>query len=125
MDKTLLLISTLTLLFAVDSFGQKLNGKWQGAINIQGTQLNIITSFDQSDKGGDIYGTIDIPQQGAFDIKLEDISISESDSVFFHFETGQGLAEFKGLVENFNRIEGQFFQRGMDFPFYLKKEIKE
>lgn len=119
MNRILLLTFVFMLCFVNDSFSQQLNGNWQGSIDVQGTQLNIITTFSQTDD--DIIGTIDIPQQGASDIPLEKISVTESDSVFFQFKAGLGLAKFKGVFMDSNKIEGEFHQRGMNFPFQLVK----
>lgn len=120
MNRILLLTFAFTLLFAANSFGQQLAGNWQGSIDVQGTQLKIITTFSQTD--GNIVGTIDIPQQGGSDIPLEKISVTKSDSVFFQFKAGPGLAKFKGLIKTPKKIEGNFYQRDMEFTFQLKKK---
>lgn len=120
MNRLLLLTFAFMLYFINDSFSQQLNGNWQGSIDVQGNQLNIETTFAHKDE--DITGTIDIPQQGAFDIPLEQISVTESDSVFFQFKAGPGLAKFKGVLMESDKIEGDFHQRGMNFPFELIKE---
>ena len=47
---------------------QPLTGEWEGFIDVQGTELVIITQFFP--KANKIKGTIDIPQQGGQNIPL-------------------------------------------------------
>ena len=48
-----------------------LDGQWEGAIDIAGQQLDIIVKFDSSIGG--LTATIDIPQQGAADLPLDEV----------------------------------------------------
>ena len=57
-----------------------LDGQWEGAITIAGQQLDIIVKFDAS--SGALTATIDIPQQGAFDLPLDEVSL-DGDAVHF------------------------------------------
>lgn len=105
---------TLTL-----SAQDTLSGDWEGAINIQGTKLTIITHFYTAEH--ELKGTIDIPQQGGQDIPLQNVSISPQDSVQFEFMAGPGLAQFEGFFKNDSTITGTFHQGGMQFPFKLTR----
>lgn len=101
---------------------QPLTGEWEGFIDVQGTELVIITQFFP--KANKIKGTIDIPQQGGQNIPLQNISITEADSVMFEFMAGMGMAKFKGAVEGDTTISGTFHQSGQQFPFQLTKVRK-
>lgn len=98
---------------------QSLTGDWEGAINVQGTQLKIITHFSNTENK--FKGTIDIPQQGGQDIPLKEISLSKEDSVHFEFMAGMGMAVFRGKMKNDTTIVGTFHQNGRQFPFELLK----
>lgn len=120
--KKLLAIAIL-LLSALTAYSQEttLLGDWQGHINIQGQQLIIKTHFQQDNNT--YSGTIDIPQQMGKNIPLQKISVSQ-DSVSFEFMAGPGLAQFRGKFKTDSTIAGSFHQRGMQFPFELKKGEK-
>src|SRR5699024_9216647 len=92
-------------------------GHWKGHIDIQGNKLIIKTHFTDEDS---LHGTIDIPQQGGQDIPLQNISQS-ADSAFFEFQAGPGVAQFKGTFQGDSSITGSFHQRGLQFPFELKR----
>src|SRR5699024_5317156 len=101
---------------------QALKGHWKGHIDIQGQQLIIKTHFSGDDS---LRGTIDIPQQGAAGLPLQNIKVSSRDSVFFEFQAGPGLARFKGAMQSDSSITVSFHQRGMQFPFELKLYERE
>jgi len=71
-----------------------LDGQWEGAIDIAGQQLGIIVKFDSST--GALAATIDIPQQGAADLPLDDVTL-DGDAV--HFAIGSAGAEFDGALD--------------------------
>ncbi len=115
-----LCITILSIAQIKPAFGQQsLTGDWKGAIDVQGTELIIITHFSPTDDS--VTGTIDIPQQGGQDIPLQNISITEDDSVHFEFMAGLGMAKFKGIVKGDTAVAGTFHQNGQTFPFHLKK----
>lgn len=99
-----------------------LSGDWEGAIDLQGTELTIITHFKSV--GNEFEGTIDIPQQGGQDIPLQNISLSNQDSVQFEFMTSLGLASFEGAIQG-DKITGTFRQNNQTFPFVLKRQPAE
>ncbi len=92
-----------------------LDGQWEGAIDIAGTQLDIIVKFTSA--GDALSATIDIPQQGAFDLALNDVSL-EGDAV--HFAIGAVGATFDGTVDGEN-ISGDFAQAGATGTFALAR----
>lgn len=117
---TICIVVILSLIQTTPSYAQEsLTGDWEGFINVQGTELKIITHFSSHDNK--LKGTIDIPQQGGQDIPLNKISLGKKDSVHFEFMAGMGMAEFRGKIKNDTTIAGTFHQTGREFPFELIK----
>lgn len=92
-----------------------MDGRWEGAINIGSTQLDIIVKFDSST--GALAATIDIPQQGAIDLPLDQVSL-DGDAV--HFAIGSVGAEFDGTHDG-ETIRGDFAQAGATGTFELAR----
>lgn len=113
-----------TLLFLMfqpthDQRFQEVQGNWNGAIEVYSQELKISVLFTYSD--GILDGTLNIPQQHAFNLPLEVIR-AEGNEVDFQFETGSGPATFYGIwSEEEQSIEGEFEQVGEQFPFSLTK----
>jgi len=97
-----------------------LPGYWEGGISLQGTQLSIKTHFNKNEAG--FNGTIDI--QGVT-LPLQEISVTDNDSVFFQFTAGPGLAEFKGSFESDSTISGNYYQNNTHLTFKLKRYEQE
>lgn len=97
-----------------------IEGRWTGTIEITGQPLGIEILFGYD--GGELDGTIDIPQQNAFNLPVEVTEVS-ADSIVFQFQTGTGAAVFYGNRNpNSDLIEGEFEQVGVQFPFSISKE---
>jgi alpha-beta hydrolase superfamily lysophospholipase len=92
-----------------------LDGQWEGAIDIGGTQLDIIVKFDSST--GALMATIDIPQQGAIDLPLDQVAL-DGDAV--HFAIGSVGAVFDGTLDG-DAIRGDFAQAGATGTFELAR----
>ncbi len=95
-------------------------GKWEGAINVPGTTLNISIDFSKKTDGS-WQGDIDIPLQGAKDLPLTNIKLAGS-AVSFDLPNVPGNPTFKGAIAaDGNSISGDFTQAGQTFPFTLKR----
>jgi len=79
-------------------------GAWEGAISTSGVEILIHLVF--SEDNGRLIGTIDIPQQGASDIALANVSFEDGQ---IHFEIAAAGAIFDGEVTE-NQITGEFVQ---------------
>jgi pimeloyl-ACP methyl ester carboxylesterase len=100
----------------------EVEGVWSGAIEVYGDELAIHITFSYSD--GELDGTIDIPQQQAFNLPIE-VTRAEGEEMNFQFETGSGPAVFHGVWSASARsIVGEFEQIGERFPFYLNKQSR-
>lgn len=92
-----------------------LDGQWEGAINIAGTTLGIIVRFTSA--GGVPAATIDIPQQGAYDLPLANVRV-DGDSV--QFAIAMSGATFDGTRDG-DTLGGSFAQSGMTGTFELTR----
>ena len=119
MLKSILSIFILLNLFPVPLAGQNsLQGIWEGGITVPGGQLKIIFKIDKTSDG--YSGTLDIPQQGAKDLKLDPISQS-GDSVSLTFSVGQITGLFTGNFDSETEISGNYSQGGPSTPFSVKR----
>jgi pimeloyl-ACP methyl ester carboxylesterase len=95
-------------------------GYWEGAIIVNSQELGIRITFSYTD--GEMDGSLDIPQQQAFNLPVE-VLTATADSLIFQFQTGTGVAVFRAdKIENSTRIDGRFEQMGGEYPFYLVKK---
>ncbi len=116
---------TAILLFSSPAHAQQyadVEGVWNGAIDINGNELTIQVTFSYSD--GELDGTINIPQQQAFNLPIE-VTTAEDEEITFQFETGSGPAIFYGIwSEAEQSILGEFEQMAQRFPFQLYKQSR-
>ena len=82
-----------------------LDGAWDGSINVAGQAISITLKF----KGQG--GTIDIPAQGARDLRMENFS-SQGNQVKFEMLPAPRTAFFTGAVDG-DKISGTFEQSGI------------
>ncbi|MFP5471131.1 MAG: alpha/beta fold hydrolase [Bacteroidia bacterium] len=104
MKKIVLLLFTIALssfLFSQNT----VEGSWLGTLDIQGVKLRLVFNVEQRD--GQLFSTMDSPDQGAKDIPV-DKTIFNNDSI--RFEIPGALIVYKGKLVSENKIEGQFKQ---------------
>lgn len=96
------------------------DGLWKGAIELPGANLNVEVTL--KDTATAPSGTITIPQQGAKDLPLSDVSMKGSD-VSFKIAGVPGDPTFKGAIAgDGSKITGTFTQAGGSFPFTITRE---
>lgn len=117
-----LFVLIFVFLFAGGVFAQTdLSGDWQGSIAIAGIELEIVTHLNS--EGGMYSGTIDIPEQSAYGLKLSNF-IYTAPNFSFDLEIPNQTAKFKGVVSG-DSILGSFSQAGLSGKFYLAKGLKK
>lgn len=95
-------------------------GRWEGAISVPGTELQIILTLTAP--GTAWSGTIDIPAQGAAALPLGKVAV-EGSTVSFTLPGVPGEPAFKGtLAPDGASISGSFTQAGQTFPFKLQRK---
>lgn len=115
----LFFLSPLTLFAQSDSV---IDGKWEGFIFLQGDELVISVTFNTI--GGVTDGSIDIPEQSAFNLPVE-VPHLTADSLVFSFETGTGPAVFRTSFDGMlpDSLSGVFEQSGVELPFSLGRAM--
>lgn len=90
-------------------------GRWEGAIHVMGIELDITVEFTERD--GELGAAIDIPQQGARGVPLQQVR-GDGEAVHFELPAGPGLAVFDGNLVG-DSIGGVFTQSGAQGTFSL------
>ncbi|MEM6785480.1 MAG: alpha/beta fold hydrolase, partial [Bacteroidota bacterium] len=103
--RLLLALLCLAAALAPTAFAQPgpLSGDWDGAISIGTVTLDITVTFAEN-----ATATIDIPQQGAMGLPLQNVAI-DLPTVRFELPSGLGLAIFDGTRDE-DTIAGTFTQ---------------
>lgn len=102
------------------SFSQTITGKWNGMLNVQGTQLPLIFKVEKTDQG--YKGTFDSPKQGAKDIPFTAVTVEQK---HIKLEATNIGAFYQGNWEG-DSIVGSWNQGSMAIPLTLyRKEVKE
>lgn len=92
---------------------------WKGSINIPGSKLDVVVRITEED--GELTGTIDIPTQGAKDLDLRNLAITDEGKLTFVIDGAPGNATFLGELDDENTtFSGMFAQGGQVFPFSLE-----
>lgn len=113
---------TSMMILAVTVFAQSsFEGAWQGAIKIQSVELGMLVNIQKS--GDKFTGTIDIPQQNAKGLALQNISFKDN-KAYFELNAGLTTAVFGDAELAGDSIKGPFKQGPARGTFYLVR-VKE
>lgn len=115
MKKGLIFLPLFCLFFQM-TIAQNITGSWQGALDIQGTQLRIVFHIEKTADG---YSTkMDSPDQGAKGIPTDETSWV--DNTLTVKAAAMGMQYSARLEEG--KLDGTFSQAGMNFPLVLEKK---
>lgn len=128
MKKLFLSIAIAIMLFAGSSLSASTaqnqptaSGHWEGAVEVQGTALEIVVDVARDAKGM-WKGAISIPSQNLKDYPLSNLKVDGA-SLSFEMAGAQGLPTFKGkLAADGKTIVGELSQAGQTFPFKLDRK---
>lgn len=95
-----------------------LEGRWEGAIQLPTRELQINADFKKTSDGW--AGTMDIPQQRAAGLPLQNLKL-DGDNLSFQLQTPMGLTGFEGTLAG-DAISGTFTPGGQTFPFTLARK---
>lgn len=115
--RKILVLALATVSFII-SKSQSITGNWEGALQVQRTELPAIFHISQ-DSTGKLTATFDSPKQMAYGLPCSKISII-GDSVVIEMKGFS--AQYAGLLQADNKtITGNWSQGGMSLPLDLKK----
>ena len=103
-------------LFCSLTNGQDITGAWNGALDIQGTQLRLVLHLSKTDAG--YTGTLDSPDQQAFGIPIDSTAFANNR---LHFKLAQLGITYEGTFAE-KQFTGTFTQGGMALPLSLSRE---
>tara|TARA_R110001592_G_scaffold362525_1_gene676624 strand:- start:4959 stop:6335 length:1377 start_codon:yes stop_codon:yes gene_type:complete len=118
MKKIVLILFTILTALSVNA--QDISGKWNGILEVQGTQLRLVFNISQTEKG--YSSTMDSPDQGAKGIPVTSISYENQT---LKLEVSSAGIQYEGTLNKENVFVGTFKQGGQSFPFNLTKEKVE
>ncbi|MFC2164875.1 hypothetical protein ACFLT2_07765 [Acidobacteriota bacterium] len=122
MKKSVALISLVIFILAssagIGYAGKGIEGVWEGTIEVQGTSLGVTIKVSK-DADGALSATIDIPDQGAVDLPLNNVTFEDNT---FKFDLIDANGSYEGkLKESGDDIEGEWSQGGGSIPLNLKR----
>ncbi len=106
------------VLLGIQGYAQEVTGSWKGTLSVQGTEVPLV--FNLSETDGELTSTMDSPSQGATDIPM-DVTTLEESTLTIQFK--QAGIKYVGTVAE-AKVEGTFYQGGMEFPLTLEKTVK-
>jgi len=96
---------------------QSIDGAWNGSLTVGPQTLRIAVRFTTGETG--LRATIDIPQQGATGLQLQNVSYNDL-RLYMELPAGPALAVFDGRQVG-DSIGGAFTQSGLSGTFFLKR----
>ena len=108
----------LGLFIGLGAIAQDINGSWKGTLSVQGAEMPLI--FNVSNEDGALNSTMDSPSQGAADIPMDETSFVDNTLTIIFKQAG---IKYVGTLEE-SKIDGTFYQGGMEFPLVLEKTEK-
>jgi uncharacterized protein len=97
---------------------KSIEGNWEGTLNVDIVKLRLVYKIAKNAQGG-FAGTFDSIDQGAKNIKLDEVTLDER-KVHFAHKTGKSVYE-GNLNEAGTEIVGEFRQAGLKLPLTLKR----
>lgn len=92
-------------------------GNWNGQINIANKNISFQIEIKHTDR---LEGKLSIPEQSAFDLKLDSLKINSS-KISFSILPSPQTVRFSGSLIKGDSIKGSFTQSGFDGSFFLKR----
>ena len=97
-------------------------GDWNGAVSAGNSSLRVVLHVSQ-DKGGNLTGTLDSPDQGASGIAISTITFKDPS---LHFESESIGGIYDGRINKDNsEIAGEWKQNGVTPPSTFKRAAKK
>lgn len=110
------IFSLFSLLLSLTVAAQDITGQWNGALNVQGTQLRLVFHISRSANG--LSSTMDSPDQGAKGIPT---TTTAFDNSVLTITVSSAKIEYQGTLGKDSIIVGTFRQGGQSFPLNLSR----
>ena len=110
------IIALIAILATAQIYAQTIEGQWNGALDIQGTQLRLVFNITKKDTG--IVATMDSPDQGAKGIPMTSANFING---VLNIVAANMKMTYEGTLAD-NTIKGEFKQNGMKLPLNLSRE---
>ncbi len=108
-------------IFAQPAAEMQWEGSWEGALEVQGTKLRIGLNLTKKTDGTWL-GTLDSPDQMAFDIPIDSV---DTEGISLYAEQRQMKAAYIGAYNSTTKeIEGEWKQAGRAMPLNLRRSTK-
>jgi len=95
---------------------QSVTGDWFGTLDAMGTKVPLVLHISESE--GVLTGTMDSPQQGGYDIPMDEVSLMGNQ---FFFSIDQAGIKYTGTLSKLG-LNGDFNQAGFDFDLEFTRE---
>jgi uncharacterized protein len=117
--RAILLAIGLLVLACGTSFAQpKIEGAWQGTLDVPGAKLHIVFNLTKA-ANGTFAATMDSPDQGAKGIPVDAVTFADN---ALHLELKAIMGSFDGTLKaDGATIDGNWKQGGMSFPISLTR----
>jgi len=112
-----LLLALTTYVRAEDKPAADIAGTWQGTLDVTVVKLRLVVEFKKKDGGG-YTATMDSPDQNAFDIPIDEVTVDDK-TVKFTIKMLGGAYEGK-LADDGKQMEGKWSQGGLSLALNLK-----
>ena len=99
---------------------QSIEGSWEGSLNSPVVKLRLVLNVSKDSSGG-FKATLDSPDQGASDLPIDKITLTDS---FVHFEKQDIQAIFDGAISRDGTEIAGSLRQGIVSPLVLKKVSK-
>jgi hypothetical protein len=113
-----LLVSAAALLCQGAEVPPSLAGRWEGAVQIPGTEMKIVVDLAQ--QGATWVGSATVPGYGVKGAQLVGFAVKGND-VEFGFKRALDAAKFTVHIDSDGTLKGEFTQGGNKAPFALKR----
>ncbi len=110
----------LISMIANNLYSQEIIGQWNGAINVNGTELKLIFNIMANENG--YKGSMDSPDQNTFGIPATSV-VFENNSLIFEVKN-IGLSYNGKLIQN-GKLDGTFNQGGLELSLIMTKDKVE
>ena len=110
----------LISMIANNLYSQEIIGQWNGAINVNGTELKLIFHIMANENG--YKGSMDSPDQNTFGIPATSV-VFENNSLIFEVKN-IGLSYNGKLIQN-GKLDGTFNQGGLELSLIMTKDKVE